>query len=100
MECRRGRLEDSMTQREGPPGAEAYVGALQALVDAMEHLQLKARKILASHGIPQLEPEAWYPLTTVAVCYQDVLRQVGPSTMRAIGRAILKRGRIPPDIKS
>jgi hypothetical protein len=79
---------------------EVYGRSVQALVNAMEFLKLKAQRVLASHGIQTLEPEQWYPMKSVLESFEDILKQVGPHTTRAIGHAVPKNAAFPPHIDS
>jgi hypothetical protein len=79
---------------------EVYGRSVQALVNAMEFLKLRAQRVLASHGIQNLEPEKWYPMQHVLSSFEDILKQVGPHTTRAIGHAVPKNAAFPPHIDS
>jgi len=79
---------------------EVYGRSVQALVNAMEFLKLRAQRVLASHGIQNLEPEKWYPMQNVLSSFEDILKQVGPHTTRAIGHALPKNAAFPPHIDS
>jgi hypothetical protein len=79
---------------------EVYGRSVQALVNAMEFLKLRAKRVLASHGIEALEPEQWYPMRSVLGSFEDILEQVGPHTTRAIGHALPQNAIFPPQIDS
>ncbi|WP_309893165.1 hypothetical protein [Archangium sp.] len=79
---------------------EVYGRSVQALVNAMEFLKLKAKRVLATHGIETLEAEQWYPMQNVLGSFEDILKQVGPHTTRAIGHALPKHAAFPPHIDS
>jgi len=79
---------------------EVYGKSVQALINAMELLKLKARQVLASHGIDPLDPEKWYPIKNVLDSFDDILKEVGPYTIRTIGRSIPKNAAFPPHIDS
>ncbi|HEX8440551.1 hypothetical protein [Archangium sp.] len=89
-----------MTRDTPSSQVEVYGRSVQALVDAMEFLTLKAQRILASHGIKSLEPEKWYPMRGVLDSFDDILKQVGPHTTRAIGLAIPRNAVFPAGIDS
>ncbi|HYO54252.1 hypothetical protein [Archangium sp.] len=89
-----------MTRSTFSSHVEVYGKSVQALVNAMEFLKLKAQRVLATHGIEQLEPEKWYPMPRVIASFEDILEQVGPHTTRAIGRAVPKNAVFPPGIDS
>jgi hypothetical protein len=79
---------------------EVYGRSVQALLNAMEFVKLKARQVLASNGIESLEPEGWYPMQSVLGSFEDILEQVGPHTVRSIGRCIPQSAVFPPAITS
>jgi hypothetical protein len=79
---------------------EVYGRSVLALVNAMEFLKLKAQRILNAHGIEALEPEQWYSMRNVLESFEDILKQVGPHTTRAIGHALPKNAVFPPQIDS
>jgi hypothetical protein len=87
-----------MTRGNLPAHIEVTGGSLKSLVDAMEFLKLKARQILKARGIDPFDPTQWYPLPAVVGCYQDILAQVGPSTLRSVGRHVPKNAVFPPHI--
>ncbi|PTL75993.1 hypothetical protein [Vitiosangium sp. GDMCC 1.1324] len=79
---------------------EVYGRSVQALLNAMEFFEFKAHRVLAAHGIEPLEPEKWYPLPSVLDSFEDILKQVGPHTTRAIGHAVPENAVFPPGIHS
>ena len=89
-----------MTRSALSSHVEVYGKSVQALINAMEFLKLKAQRVLASHGIEPLDPEKWYPMPSVLDSFDDILKQVGPNTTRAIGRAVPKSAVFPPGIDS
>jgi hypothetical protein len=89
-----------MTNNTLSNNIEVYGQSVQALVNAMNALKLKAQRILATHGIEQLEAEKWYPMRSVLDSFDDILKQVGPFTTRAIGQAIPKHAVFPPGINA
>ncbi|HEX8826260.1 MAG TPA: hypothetical protein VF794_40520 [Archangium sp.] len=89
-----------MTRDTPSSQVEVYGRSVQALVDAMEFLTGKVQRVLASHGIASLDPEKWYPMSAVLDSFDDILKQVGPHTTRAIGLAIPKNAVFPPGIDS
>ncbi|WP_239470144.1 hypothetical protein [Archangium violaceum] len=89
-----------MTRSTLSSEVEVYGQSVQALVNAMEFLKLRAQRILASHGIETLQADKWYPMNSVLSSFNDILAQVGPHTTRAIGHAIPKSSVFPPAINS
>src|SRR4028118_2012818 len=77
---------------------EVFSKALHPLLDAMQFMQLKARQLLAAHGIDSLEDGQWHPIQRVIGIFNDVLEQVGPSTVRAIGQYVPRHAHFPPEI--
>jgi hypothetical protein len=89
-----------MTRSTLSDQVEVYGKSVQAIINAMEFLKLKARQVLSSHGISPLEPEKWYPINAVLDSFNDILKQVGPHTTRSIGRCIPQSAEFPPFINS
>ena len=77
---------------------EVYGKSVQALVNAMDILKFRAHRTLAAHGIHPLETEKWYSMRAVLDSFDDILKQVGPYTTRAIGQAIPRNAVFPPGI--
>jgi hypothetical protein len=89
-----------MTRSTLPNQVEVAGNSVQALINAMEFLKLKARQVLSAHGIESLEPDKWYPISSVIDSFNDILKEVGPHTTRSIGRCVPKSAAFPPTINS
>ncbi|SEU35815.1 hypothetical protein [Stigmatella erecta] len=75
-----------MTTPVPPAQIEVSGQALMALLSAMRLVQDKAVKLLAGHGIAPVDRDAWYPLGAVLASMHTILVQIGPNTMKAVGR--------------
>jgi hypothetical protein len=74
--------------------------SIHAVVEAMKLGQDRALKLLAEHGISPLERTRWYPINSVLNLYQTILKEIGPGTMRAVGRKLPEHAHFPADINS
>lgn len=52
----------------------------------MMAIQSRAERMLAANGISPLVEDHWYPIEGVLKTFEDVQRQIGPNTVRTIGR--------------
>jgi hypothetical protein len=87
-----------------PPSSPATVEvsghSIHAVVEAMKLGQEQTLRLLADHGISPLERTRWYPISAVLSLYYTILREIGPGTMRAVGRKIPETAQFPADIHS
>jgi hypothetical protein len=60
----------------------------------------RALKLLAEHGISPVEASRWYPLSAMLSTYRTIIKEIGPSTMRAVGRKLPEHAKFPADITS
>jgi hypothetical protein len=74
--------------------------SILAVVEAMKLGEERALKFLAEHGIVPVDVTRWYPLSAVLNTYQTILKEIGPSTMRAVGRKVPEHAQFPADITS
>ena len=74
--------------------------AVRSIVQGMDVVQARALRMLADNGISPLQPDAWYPLSAVLASFQRIFEQIGPVTVRAIGRKIPDSAPFPPAIDS
>jgi hypothetical protein len=87
-----------------PPSTPATVEVLgQSILSVVEAMKLgreRAMKLLADQGITPLEKTRWYPMDVVVNMYRTILKEIGPSTIRAVGRKIPESAQFPADIHS
>jgi hypothetical protein len=62
----------------------------------MMAIQSRAERMLAAHGISPITEDAWYPIEAVLKTFEDVQRQIGPNTVRTIGRKCINLAEMPP----
>lgn len=75
--------------------------AIQAIVQAMALIQKRALKILAEHGMSPLESETWYPMAQLVEVTRRIQTEIGPNTMRAVGRKLNENIiPFPPHVRS
>lgn len=89
-----------MKPPSGTPSVEVSGQSIHAVVEAMKLGLEQALKLLADHGIHPLERTRWYPLSAVLGLYQTILKDIGPGTMRAVGRKLPETAHFPSDIDS
>ncbi|WP_224249252.1 hypothetical protein [Hyalangium gracile] len=89
-----------MTQSVNTARIEVLGNALLSAMEAMRIAPDRALRIFAEHGIARPEKTAWYPFQGVLGAYRDILKQIGPNTMRAVGRNIPKNAEFPPDLRT
>ncbi|WP_437275910.1 hypothetical protein WME90_32305 [Sorangium sp. So ce375] len=80
-------------------GIEVRGQAIVGLTMATGSYSGLALKILARHGIREIDVNAWYPQQACLDVYRDVLREIGPQTMFQIGRYIPDNALWPEEIK-
>jgi hypothetical protein len=82
------------------PTVEVSGQSVMAVVEAMKLGKDRALKLLAEHGIGPVDTTRWYPLNAVLSTYRTILKEIGPGTMRAVGRKVPEYAPFPPDITS
>ncbi|HEX8702442.1 MAG TPA: hypothetical protein VF815_26650 [Myxococcaceae bacterium] len=88
-------------KRSGSTAAVEVSGrSVHAVVEAMKLGEERSLKLLADHGIHPLERTRWYPLSSVLSLYQTILKEIGPGTLRAVGRKLPENAHFPADIIS
>jgi hypothetical protein len=98
---------DSLMQSQAPrtlkdalSRMEVSGQAVMSIVQGMDVVQARALRMLADNGISPLKPDAWYALPAVLASFQRIFEQIGPVTVRAIGRKIPDSAPFPQDIDS
>lgn len=87
-----------MTQPVHTARIEVLGNSILSAMEAMKIAPARAERIFAEHGITQPVKDAWYPVESVLRAYRDILKQIGPNTMKAVGRNILKNAAFPPGL--
>jgi hypothetical protein len=87
-----------MTQRFPVSKFEVQGQAIMAIVAAMALIQHRALKILAAHGITPLEKDRWYPMERLLASFQAINTEIGPNTVKAVGRKIPETAQFPPNL--
>lgn len=67
---------------------------------AMAFVQNRVQKILAAHGLAPLEKDKWYPMVRLLDATQTIRVEIGPNTLKAVGRKIPESAEFPPSISS
>jgi len=81
-----------------PSEVQVLGQSIMAMIGGMELLKSRAMKILADNGIPQLEPQGWYPMRNALTAIKSIEEKIGPVTMRAVGRKVPEHAKFPPEI--
>ncbi|ADO75731.1 hypothetical protein [Stigmatella aurantiaca] len=89
-----------MTTPAPPAPIEVSGHAIMACLAAMRIVQDKAVRLMAGHGITPIDREAWYPLSSVLASLQSILVQIGPNTMKGVGRHLPDHVPFPSPIGS
>jgi hypothetical protein len=61
----------------------------------MMAIQSRAERMLTANGISPLSEERWYPIEGVLKTFEDIQRQIGPNTVRTIGRKCMSLAEMP-----
>jgi hypothetical protein len=80
------------------PEVEVAGRAVLSIMGGLELMRQRAMRILNTAGIPELQPDAWYPQQAVLDTFKTVFEKIGPSTVQTIGRKIPDHASFPPDI--
>lgn len=89
-----------MTDRSRWSNFEVKGQAVMSIVAAMSLIQSQALKILADRGITPLEKDRWYPLDRALEVYKIIQTEIGPTTVKAVGRKIPEVAEFPPNINT
>lgn len=87
-----------MTQPVNTTRIEVLGNSILSAMEAMKIAPERAQRIFAENGITRPEKDAWYPVDSVLRAYRDILKQIGPNTMKAVGRNIPKNAEFPPGL--
>jgi len=99
-------LKPQFPARPVPPPQTPYAqvevlgGVVLALVNGMDVVKARALRMLAERGISPLRPDGWYPMSAFLDSLQSIFEQIGPSTVRAIGRKLPDSAQLPAGIDS
>lgn len=73
--------------------------AFLAILQGMDVVQARVMRMLAERGIsPPIRPEGWYPMPVLLALLQSIHEQIGPVTVKGIGRSIPSTAPFPKDI--
>jgi hypothetical protein len=72
-----------------------------AILQGMDVVQARALRMLAEQGIsPPIESEGWYPMPVLLAALQSIIEQIGPATVKGIGRRVPSTAPFPRDIQT
>lgn len=79
------------------PHMEVLGRSVMCTVSALEMVRERATRMLAEKGLSPLRPDRWFPLDPLLQVLQDIQEQIGPSTVRSIGRKLPEMASFPAD---
>ncbi len=90
-----------MAQFKGfDPKVEVVGQGVLVLIEGVGTFRPTALKILAEHGISNVQADKWYPQQAYLDAYRQIAEKVGPVTLKLIGRKIPEVALWPPQINS
>ena len=79
-------------------GVQVNGESIMAVVEGMGAFQNRAFDILANHHIDNPSPGNWYDLQSYLNAFRTISDELGPATLRAIGKKIPQTAVLPPDL--
>lgn len=80
---------------------EVRGAAVMSIVDGVPAAFTEtAKEILADHGIEELDPDEWYPQQAYLDAYQQIVDDIGESTLRRIGESTPENAEWPPGVST
>lgn len=77
----------------------SYSGAaLQAVVRGLGQARALVDKILAAHGLTEIDPQQWYDLNLARSIYATIAQQVGDRSLQTVGQQMIDSAEFPPEI--
>ncbi|MFB6193863.1 MAG: hypothetical protein ABEI75_02250, partial [Halobaculum sp.] len=83
--------------RDAQVRGAAIVSVLEGVPAAFES---RAERILADHGIENLDPEGWYAMQSYLDAYRTIVEEIGEVTLRQIGRTTPETAEWPPGVET
>jgi hypothetical protein len=80
------------------PGVQVIGESIMAVVEGMGAFKKRAFDILARHHIDNPKPGNWYDLQSYLDAFKTISDELGPATLRAIGKKIPETAVLPPDL--
>ena len=71
-----------------------------SVISGMGAFKDTAVQILQRNGIPNPQPNAWYPQQAWLNAFREIAKTIGSSTLRQIGLSIPRNAKFPPGINS
>ena len=82
------------------PNVEVTAESVRAVIDGMGAFKETATKILAAHGISNVNPGTWHKQQAWLDAFKSISEQVGSHTLFNIGLKIPENAHFPPEIDS
>lgn len=80
-------------------GLEVRGQSIVGMINATGAYSGLVLKILAKHGIREIDVNSWYPVEPVVHTYHDLIDEVGQQTMFGVGKRIPETALWPPEIQ-
>ncbi len=81
-------------------GVEVRSEVILSFVEVMGAFRRLAESILQEHGIPDLQPDAWYPQQAWLDSFKAITERIGVKTLYVMARQIPISASISPEIDS
>lgn len=87
------------------PGASAHTAevsgrAILSVVTGMGSLTKRVHRVLSDNGIPDPQPETWYPHRAWLTAFSTMAEYLGPNTLNWIGERFVETAEWPLEINS
>ncbi|SDJ67884.1 hypothetical protein SAMN05216226_10771 [Halovenus aranensis] len=82
-------------------GVEAKGAAVLSFINGVPApFRDKARTVLASHGIEDIEPDSWYSQQSYLNAFEHVVEEMGDATLQEIAKSTPENAEWPPDVET
>ncbi len=82
------------------PHVEVHGTTVLLLLDSMGHFKRVAMQILAKYGITHIREDGWFPQSAYLEVHKEFYTQIGPKTLKIIGKQLPEKVLWPPNIRT
>lgn len=82
------------------PNVEVHGKTVLLLIDTMGHFKRFAMQVLAKYGITEICEDGWFPQAAYLEVHKEFYTQVGPRTLKIIGKEVPGKVLWPPKIQT
>ena len=79
-------------------GVQVNGESIMAVIEGMGTFRYRAHAILSKHHIDSPKPGEWYDLQSYLDAFKTITDEIGPNTLRMIGRKIPETAVLPPGL--